>query len=203
MRVKICGITNLEDALAAAEFGADAVCFVLYPNSPRCIKPAQAESIIAQLPPYVTTVGVFANQDMEEIRKIMLQCGFDLAQLQGEESPAFCREFGPRVVKAIRVKDKDSLEAMSHYSVRAFVLDTYREGQFGGTGERFDWDLALLAKRYGRIILAGGLTPENVRDAVAKVGPYGVDVSSGVEQKVGQKDHKKIKQFIETVKSVG
>jgi phosphoribosylanthranilate isomerase len=223
IRVKICGITNLEDALAAAELGADAVGFVLYPNSPRCVKPSQARMMIAQVPPYVTTVGVFANQGAKEILDMVEECGFDLDQLQGDEPPEFCQRLGPRVVKAIRVKDHDSIKRMAAYSlpasaglsaarlpqpdrqagdgqdrhgVRAFVLDTYREGQFGGTGERFDWTLALQARQYGRIILAGGLTPENVEEAVTKVQPYGVDVSSGVEQRMGKKDHIKIEKFI-------
>ncbi|HLB02242.1 MAG TPA: phosphoribosylanthranilate isomerase [Nitrospiria bacterium] len=201
IRVKICGITNLEDALAAAEFGADAVGFVLYPNSPRYIKPAQAKLIIDQLPPYVTPVGVFADQPAEEIWRMMEECGFDLVQLQGDESPEFCQRFGSRVVKAIRVKDHGSLKQMAEYSVRAFVLDTYRENQLGGTGERFDWDLAVQARSFGRIVLAGGLTPENVRDAIRKVQPYGVDVSTGVEKYLGKKDHSKIENFIKQAKS--
>jgi phosphoribosylanthranilate isomerase len=196
LRIKICGITNLEDAMAAAELGADAVGFVLYPNSPRCVKPSQAKVIISQLPPYVTTVGVFANQDAKDILDIVEECGFDLVQLQGDEPPEFCQRLGPRVVKAIRVKDPDSIKRMAAYTVRAFVLDSYRENQLGGTGERFDWDLALQARPYGRIILAGGLTPDNVREAVTKVQPYGVDVSSGVEQRMGKKDHTKIEKFI-------
>jgi phosphoribosylanthranilate isomerase len=196
IRVKICGITNLEDALAAAKFGADAVGFVLYPNSPRYLKPAQAKLIIDQLPPFVTSVGVFAHQPVEEIRRMMEECGFDLVQLQGDESPEFCWRLGSRVVKAIRVKDHGSLKQMAEYSVRAFVLDTYRENQLGGTGERFDWDLAVQARSFGQIILAGGLTPENVQDAIRKVQPYGVDVSTGVEKDIGKKDHVKIENFI-------
>lgn len=188
--------------MAAAELGADAVGFVLYPDSPRCVKPSQAKMMISQMPPYVTTVGVFANQDAKEILNIVEECGFDLVQLQGDESPEFCQRLGPRVVKAIRVKDHDSIKHMSAYSpaaelgVRAFVLDTYRENQLGGTGERFDWTLALQARQYGRIILAGGLTPENVQEAVSRVQPYGVDVSSGVELRMGKKDHAKIEKFI-------
>ena len=200
IRVKICGITNLEDAIAAAELGADAVGFVMYPKSPRCVKPAQVKLIISQLPPYVTPVGVFANQDFQEVWKMMEACGFDLAQLQGNEAPEFCQRLDSRVIKAIRVRDGDSIKQMSKYAVRAFVLDTYLEDQFGGTGERFDWDLAVQARQYGRIILAGGLTPENVREAVAKVEPYGVDVSSGVEKHLGKKDHAKIEKFIKQAK---
>jgi phosphoribosylanthranilate isomerase len=196
IRVKICGLTNLDDAMASAELGADAVGFVMYPKSPRCVKPVRAKRIIAELPPYVTAVGVFANQEFQEVEEIMVECGFDLAQLQGDEPPEFCQRLGSRVVKAIRVKDAGSLKQMSEYSVRAFLLDTYREDQFGGTGERFDWDLAVQARQYGRIILAGGLTPDNVQEAVAKIQPYGVDVSSGVERQPGKKDHTKIEKFI-------
>ena len=127
---------------------------------------------------------------------MMEGCGFDLVQLQGDESPEFCQRFGSRVVKAIRVKDHGSIRQMAEYSVRAFVLDTYRENQPGGTGERFNWDLAIQARSFGRIILAGGLTPENVRDAITKVQPYGVDVSTGVEKHLGKKDHAKIENFI-------
>jgi phosphoribosylanthranilate isomerase len=200
IRVKICGLTNLEDAMAAAELGADAVGFVMYSKSPRCVKPAQVKLMISQLPPYVSTVGVFANQDFREVEETMEVCKFDLVQLQGEESSEFCQRLGSRVVKAIRVKDVENIKRMTEYSVRAFVLDTFREDQFGGTGEIFDWNLAVQARRYGRIILAGGLTPENVHEAVTKVQPYGVDVSSGVEKQLGKKDHAKIEKFIKQAK---
>jgi phosphoribosylanthranilate isomerase len=199
--VKICGITNREDALAAAELGADAVGFVFYPKSPRYVKPEEAGLIISQLPAFVTAVGVFANQGEEEVRRTMEGSGIELAQFQGDETPDFCRGFGPRVLKAIRVKDNESIRQMANYSVRAFVLDTYHKDLFGGTGRPFEWDLALQAKSYGRIVLAGGLTPENVKDAIAKVQPYGVDVSSGVEDQPGKKDHRKIEEFIRHVKN--
>ena len=186
--------------MAAAELGADAVGFVLYSKSPRCVKPAQVKLMISQLPPYVTTVGVFANQDFREVGEMMEACGFDLVQLQGDESPEFCQRFGSRVVKAIRVRDVESIKRMAGYSVRAFVLDTFREDQFGGTGEPFDWNLGIQARQFGRVILAGGLTPENVHKAVEKVQPYGVDVSSGVEKHLGKKDHAKIEKFIKQAK---
>lgn len=203
VRVKICGITNLQDALAAAEGGADAVGFVFYPQSPRCVKPDQARSIIEQLPPYVSAVGVFADQPLEEVTSLMQGCRLDLVQLQGNESPEFCRAFGSRAVKAIRVRDRKSLEPMSRYRVRGFVLDAYVPDQFGGTGHRFDWELALLAKPYGRIILAGGLTPENVAEAIQKVRPFGVDVSSGVEERMGKKSPEKLERFIRQVREAG
>ena len=195
-KVKICGLTNLEDALVAAEAGADTLGFVLYSKSPRCVKSKTVKEIIRQLPPYVTTVGVFANAGADEILDVMEECGLDLAQLQGDEPPSVCERLGPKAIKAIRVKNRDSLASMEDYSVRAFVLDTYTKENFGGTGKRFDWDLALEAKQYGRVILAGGLTPENVREAMQKVRPYGVDVSSGVERRIGRKDAEKVRQFI-------
>ena len=195
-KVKICGLTNLEDALNAAEAGADTLGFVLYSKSPRCVKSKTVKEIIRQLPPYVTTVGVFANASVDEILRVMDECGLDLAQLQGDEPPYVCGRLAPKAIKAIRVKNRDSLTSMKDYSVRAFVLDTYTPENFGGTGKRFDWDLALEAKQYGRIILAGGLTPENVREAIQKVRPYGVDVSSGVELRIGKKDPDKVRQFI-------
>jgi phosphoribosylanthranilate isomerase len=200
MRVKICGITNVHDALAAADCGADAVGFVLYPTSPRYIDVKTVKNIIAQLPPFVTTVGVFADTEERQIRSTVEACGLDVIQLQGDEPADLCRRLGGRVIKAIRIRDKFSLNRMIPYKVRAFVLDTYREGQLGGTGETFDWSLAVEAKKFGKIILAGGLTPENIRQAIEQVRPYGVDVSSGVEERLGKKDHLKLKRFIETAK---
>jgi phosphoribosylanthranilate isomerase len=204
-RVKICGITNLEDALAAVEYGADAVGFVLYRQSPRYTEPSRVREIIRQLPPYVTTVGLFVDAQESEIRSTVEECGIDLIQFQGNEPPDLCHQFSQRAIKAIHVRDRESLVSLSRYRVRALLLDTYQEGEYGGTGKRFDWDLAVAAKvAAGRIILAGGLTPENVREAVCKVHPYGVDVSSGVEGRVkGKKDHEKIRRFIEAAKGLG
>ena len=200
MRVKICGITNLDDAMRAAELGADAIGFVFYSDSPRAVDPRVVKGIVRRLPPFVTSVGVFASASHHEIIEIVDVCGLDVIQIQGDESPEFCDKLGSRVIKAIRVRDSSSLEKMKLYSVRAFVLDTYREEALGGTGKTFDWSLALDAKRYGSIILAGGLTPENIQDAVDTVRPVGVDVSSGVEKKVGIKDPEKVKKFIRTAK---
>ncbi|HUK55607.1 MAG TPA: phosphoribosylanthranilate isomerase [Nitrospiria bacterium] len=200
MRVKICGIMNVHDALAAAEFGADAVGFVLYRSSPRYTDLKTIKNIIAQLPPFVTTVGVFANAEEREILSTVNECGLDVIQLQGDEPADLCRRLGSRVIKAIRIRDKFSLNRMIPYKVRAFVLDTFRDGQLGGTGETFDWNLAMDAKKFGKIILAGGLTPDNIQQAVEQVRPYGVDVSSGVEERVGKKDLTKLKRFIELAK---
>ena len=201
-KVKICGLTNLEDAQIAAESGADALGFVLYSKSPRCVKSSAVKEIVRQLPPYVTTVGVFANANADEILDVMDECALDLAQLQGDEPPSVCERLGSKAIKAIRVKDLSSLDAMKAYAVRAFVLDTYTRDNFGGTGKQFDWDLAVEAKQYGRLILAGGLTPENVREAIQKVRPYGVDVSSGVESRIGKKDPQKVRRFTRVAKEI-
>ena len=197
IRVKICGLTNLKDAMTAVEAGADALGFVLYQQSPRAIGPEEVKTIIRRLPPYVTTVGVFADPKEDELRDAFDNWGLSLAQLQGDETPELCDQFPGRVVKAIRVRDKKSLEAMCYFRVRAFVLDTYQPDQLGGTGHTFDWALAKYAKQFGPVILAGGLTPKNVADAIRTVRPIAVDVSSGVEAKLRKKDPKKVKQFIE------
>ena len=201
VRVKICGLTTLEDAMAAVDAGADAVGFVMYKESPRCISVEQAQGIIKQLPPFVTTVGLFVNQPTHWVRVMTERCGVDMFQFQGDETPQYCEAFPQRAIKTIRVQERASLNRMAEYRVRAFVLDAYREGEYGGTGQRFDWDLAVPAKEFGRIILAGGLTPDNVAEAIRRVQPFAVDVSSGVERSVkGTKDHGKIRAFIQAAK---
>jgi len=199
-KVKICGITNLDDALAAVEFGADAIGFVFVPNTPRYIEPAKAAEIIMRLPPFVTTVGLFVDDSPEHIKQIADQCKLNVLQLHGQESPDFCLQFNRKVIKAFRVKDKESLTVLPKYTVSAYLLDTYVRGAMGGTGVTFDWRLALDAKKYGTVILAGGLNPQNVAKAIQQVRPYGVDVSSAVEAKPGKKDHSKLKDFIEAAK---
>jgi len=188
---------NLKDAMTAVEAGADALGFVCYAQSPRAITPQTVKAIIAKLPPFVATVGVFANPTDAELREAFDDWGLGIAQLQGDEPPEQCDRFPGRVIKAIRVKDKKSIEVMSYYTVRAFVLDTFRHDQLGGTGETFDWSWARHAKRFGPVILAGGLTPQNVARAIRTVRPIGVDVSSGIEKTLGKKDPKKVKKFID------
>lgn len=201
VRVKICGITNLEDAEAAIDFGADALGFVFFKGSPRCVTLLQAEAIICKLPPFVTTVGVFVDETPEMIRSSIINAGIDVIQLHGEEKPESC-QFSRRSIKAIRIKSIDSLEPLKAFNsvVSTFLLDAYATEALGGTGLKFNWDIAVEAKQFGRIILAGGLTPENVADAVRHVRPYGVDVSSGVEREKGKKDHEKMRLFIERAK---
>jgi len=200
IKIKICGITNLEDALAAAAAGADALGFNFYKKSPRCIEPQKAAEIIEQLPPFIVPVGIFVNEREDRIREILAATGIQAVQFHGDESPEFCQRFGGRVIKAFQVKDKESLKNMAHYRVGAFLLDSYKDGVRGGTGVAFDWHLAVVAKTFGKIILAGGLTPENVAEAVKLVQPYGVDVAGGVEKEKGVKDHAMLKKFITEVR---
>ena len=200
IKIKICGITNLDDALYAAEYGADALGFNFYKKSPRYIEPQKAAEIIGQLPLFVMPVAVFVNEREDRIREIQRMTCIQSVQFHGDESPEFCQRFEGRVIKAFQVKDKESLKAMAHYRVGAFLLDSYREGMRGGTGVAFDWHLAVVAKTFGKIILAGGLTPENVTEAVKLVQPYGVDVAGGVEKEKGMKDQVKVKKFITEVR---
>ena len=200
IRIKICGITNLDDAVAAAELGADALGFNFYPESPRFIEPEKAAEIIYQLPPFILTVGIFVNEPEEKVREIHERTGIQVFQFHGDESPEFCERFERRVIKVLRVKDRESLHSIMHYKVSAFLLDSHQDGLRGGTGVPFDWDLAKDAARSRRVILAGGLTPENVGEAIRRVKPYGVDVAGGVEKEKGIKDHGKIKKFISEVR---
>ena len=202
LRVKICGITNVEDALLAVEAGADALGFV-FASSPRSIEPEAARGLVRALPPFVSKVGVFVNQPLGYVLHVLGYCGLDTVQLHGDEEDEYCQEFREyyKVIKAIRVKDRRDLEGIGNYDVDAYLLDAYTSSARGGTGRTFDWGLAREAKRYGRIVLAGGLTPDNVKEAVELVGPYAVDVSSGVEAYKGKKDPQKLREFIQRAKS--
>ncbi len=194
VKVKVCGMTSLEDALMAVGFGADAVGFVFYRKSPRFVTEKLVKSIV--LPPFVNKVGVFVNETAERINRIADACRLDTIQLHGDESPAFCRKLRRRVVKAIRLRDAQSLELLPRYEVDGFLLDAYAENIPGGTGLTCDWRLAQRARKFGPVILAGGLHPGNVEDAVNQVQPYGVDVCSGVEKSPGKKDRAKVRDFI-------
>jgi phosphoribosylanthranilate isomerase len=204
VRVKICGITNIQDARAATDSGADALGFIFFSGSPRHISPESAVKIVRELPPFLAKVGVFVDAAVEAVVKIARATGMDTIQLHGNESAAISEEIaasGFKVIKAFRVKDAASLDPIAQYRVSAHLLDSYVPGQSGGTGSKFNWDLAIKAKDFGApIILAGGLDPENVSDAVSKVAPYAVDVSSGVEREPGRKDHDKVRQFIARAK---
>ena len=196
VKVKICGITNLEDALAAVQAGADALGFVFCSASPRNITPVQAADIIRQLPPFVQIVGLFVNESLATANEIADQCRLDIVQLHGEESPAFCAGVKRRAIKAFRVKDASSLENMKSYQTAAYLLDAWSPVAHGGTGHSFNWDLAASVAAHLPIILAGGLTPDNVAAAVQQVRPYAVDVSSGVEMAPGKKDATLVREFI-------
>jgi phosphoribosylanthranilate isomerase len=196
VKVKICGITNLEDALIAVEAGADALGFVFFRGSPRYIGPEQAAAIICQLPPFVQMVGLFVNEELATVNSVADQCGLDLVQLHGEETPDYCTAVKRRIIKAFRVKDYSSLDDMANYSVAACLLDAWSPAAHGGTGTTFNWEIAARAAASHRIVLAGGLTPENVAGAVAAVKPYAVDVSSGVESSPGKKDAVLIRAFV-------
>lgn len=198
LRIKICGITNANDALSAADAGADALGFICYRKSPRYVRPSQAVSIIRELPPFVSKVGVFVNATEEEVRSAILECGFDVIQFHGEETPEFCLSFRPlKIIKAFRMGDAASLKALGNFSTDAWLLDSFVPGQRGGTGAAFNWDLAIQAKGMGRpVILAGGLQVDNVAQAVRQVRPYGLDVSSGVESAPGKKDRVRMTDFV-------
>jgi phosphoribosylanthranilate isomerase len=199
--VKICGITNLADATQAGEAGADALGFIFYDQSPRSITVAAAAAIARSLPPFIVKVGVFVDAEEELVYNAIAECQLNLLQFHGAESPAYCRQFGLMSMKAFRIRDAESLAQMPSYQTDSWLLDAYSADKPGGTGERFNWDLAIKAQKLGRpIFLAGGLTPENVGDAVRRVRPYGVDVSSGVEAVPGRKDHTKVKAFIHAAK---
>ncbi len=200
VRVKICGTTSLKDALLAVESGADAVGFIFYKESPRNISQKDVKEIVVQLPPFVESIGVFVNETSDKVNRIAEQCRLTAVQLHGDESPAFCRRIKRRVVKAVRVKDAESLKGMSDFDVSGFLLDAYNEESRGGTGRVFDWNLALRAKKQGPVIIAGGLNPYNVYTAIHRVKPYGVDVCSGVEKSPGVKDPEKISEFIKAVR---
>ncbi len=205
-KVKICGITSAEDAAVAVEAGADALGFVFYRKSPRYIEPLVAKQIIMGLPPLVTAVGVFVDEEQQVVRSLMDDCGLALAQLHGHESAVYCQELGRPVLKALRVKDRSSLLALAEFQgragVRGFVLDAFSDQAYGGTGQVIDWELAAEVARAAHILLAGGLTPDNVATAIQSVQPYGVDVSSGVEREPGKKDHEKVRAFIRAVRVV-
>lgn len=200
-RVKICGITRTQDALLAAKLGADAIGLVFYPQSPRCISVQQAQEILAEIPAFVTTVGLFVNPDSQALRQILDHVSLDLLQFQGQESADFCRQFNKPYVKAIHMQTGVDLNKLivPYQKARAILLDTYHPQQAGGTSIRFDWQL--IPKNLDKpIILAGGLNPANVSEAIRTVRPYGLDVSSGVEINPGIKDPEKIRNFIEEVR---
>ncbi len=200
-RVKICGNTQFKDAKLAVELGADALGFIFYRKSPRYVSVQKAREIIAQLPPFIETVGVFVNETAERINRTVERCGLDAVQLHGDESPVFCRKIQCKVIKAFRLKDAASLAQVSNYIVRGILVDAFSPDAYGGTGKTCDWNLVKRAKKFGPVILAGGLTPDNVEEGIRVVKPWAVDVCSGVEKSPGKKDSKKLRLFIQRAKN--
>ncbi len=200
VKVKICGITNYEDAIAAVDMGADLLGFNFYLQSPRYIKPDAAERIIARLPAFVDIVGVFVNSPFDEIRDIIDQCQLNWIQLHGDETPEFCRQFrdiNVKVIKAIRVKSAADIRNAEDFYVDAMLFDAFSPERYGGTGITFDWDL--VRRLDERAFLAGGVTPDNAEAAI-RLGVYGIDVCSGIESQPGKKDHKKMKKLFDNIR---
>ena len=201
-QVKICGVTNVADALAAAEAGADMIGLMFYEQSPRHVTVPTAAEIHRALPPFVLRVGVFVNPEEALVTRALGDCGLSLLQFHGDEPSEFCTQFGLMSLKALRVRDAESLDQLADYQTDAFLLDAHAKSGLGGTGEKFNWDLAVAAQKFGKpIFLAGGLTPENVAEAVRQVRPFAVDVSSGVESAPGKKDAAKVRAFIQAVRA--
>ena len=203
VKVKFCGIKRMEDAWDAARLGVHALGFVFVKSSPRYIAPDDAQKIISQLPPFIVRVGVFSNQNENEISEVLNTCQLDALQFHGEESPQFCKLFAgkKRLIKAFRIKDENFLAHIPQYEfVDAILLDSYHPDLKGGTGLSFDWKLAKKAREFGiPVILSGGLNPDNIKEAIAEVNPYAVDVSSGIEQAPGVKDHELMAKFMACV----
>jgi phosphoribosylanthranilate isomerase len=197
--IKICGITELEDAKNIAEMGVSALGFIFYPKSRRYIEPEKANEIILNLPPFIVTVGVFVNEKTDKVEDTLKICPVDILQFHGDESPDYCKKFNKRVIKAFRVNEDFSSVILSNYLVSAFLLDSFEQNEYGGTGKIFDWDVAVKAKKYGKIILSGGLNTENIKYAIEKVNPYGIDISSGVEISPGKKDIKKVEEILKLI----
>lgn len=204
VKVKICGITNVPDAEMVAAAGADAVGFMFWDRSPRFIVLDAGAAMDRALPPHVLRVGVFVDAAPDLVVAAIARCRLDLLQFHGDEPPEYCRQFGLMCLKAFRVRDASALARLPAYQTEAWLLDAWSPALPGGTGETFNWDLAVEAGKLGRpIFLAGGLTPANVGDAICKVRPFGVDVSSGVESAPGKKDADKVRAFITNARAAG
>ncbi|MBP1710224.1 MAG: n-(5-phosphoribosyl)anthranilate isomerase [Deltaproteobacteria bacterium] len=202
MQVKICGITNIEDALCATENGAAAVGFIFYPPSPRYIDPQRAGEIIDRLPQHLVKVGVFVNSKEQEVHRIYDDCRLDMIQFHGDESPEFCRQFtGDRVIKALELKNEEDLKKGDLYDVAAILVDSRHAGLYGGTGKTSNW---MLARHISQpLILSGGLKEENIHDALRVVNPAALDINSGVESSPGKKDHAKIARIMQIINMAG
>lgn len=203
VRIKICGITRIEDALAAAKAGADAIGLVFHAASPRAVSVEQAAAIVRALPPFVTSVGLFVDASKERVEQVLSQVPLDLLQFHGDEPDVFCQGFARPYLKALRVQAGDDLNALAARwpGASGILLDSYKPGVPGGTGETFDWSM-IPAQRDWNLVLAGGLNPDNVRQAMDRAAPWAVDISGGVESSKGIKDVSKINAFIREVRRV-
>ncbi len=200
VKVKICGITNYDDAAAALDMGADLLGFNFYPESPRFIPPEKAIEIINKLPAFIDLAGIFVNASIDQIHETKNLCQLDWVQLHGDENPQFCRELlshNVKVMKALRVKDSSDIKKADEYFTDAILLDAFNPEKYGGTGLTFDWNI--IGHIGKRVFLAGGINPDNAADAV-KLGVYGIDVCSGIESEPGKKDHKKMKKLFDNIK---
>ena len=202
IQVKICGITSTEDALAAAQCGAAALGFIFYPPSPRYVKPFDAKKIISALPYTLVKVGVFVNDEPENIKKIVDSCALDMIQLHGDESPEYCRQFPvSMMIKAVELKNNDDIDRALTYPIAALLVDNRHAGLYGGTGKLSNWELASRLKNKKSLILSGGLNTENVAEALKTVTPDALDINSGVEVSPGKKDHKKLARIFATIRA--
>jgi phosphoribosylanthranilate isomerase len=202
VKVKICGLTNYDDAVAAMDMGADLLGFNFYPKSPRYVAPEKAESIINKLPGFIDTAGVFVNASVEHIHETNAVCHLDWVQLHGDEDPEFCRSLlthNVKTMKAIRVKDQKDIESAENFFTDAVLLDAFDPDKYGGTGLTFDWNI--IGHISKRVFLAGGINPDNAEAAV-KLGVYGIDVCSGIEAEPGKKDHKKMQKLFDNIRYV-
>ena len=205
-KVKICGITNIDDAVKAVQLGADLLGFNFYPKSPRYIEPQEAEKIIRKLPAFVDIVGLFVNADADTIRKTASDLMLDWVQLHGDESPGFCmslNNMSAQIIKAVRIKDGRDIEYAKNFAVDALLLDAFHPVLHGGTGQRFDWNSLpeLTGHTFGRTFLAGGINPKNVIEAVG-LGFYGIDICSGIEDSPRKKNHEKMEELFKKLRSV-
>jgi phosphoribosylanthranilate isomerase len=200
--VKICGITNLEDANMAVDLGADALGFIFVPSSPRFVSPEKAAAMSAHLPASLIKAGVFVNASREEILSTVKDTGINRLQMHGDESPDDVKGFTLPVWKAFRVSDRFDPDVLSGYSAEAYLLDAFSAESYGGTGRTFDWDIARRLNTKRKIILSGGLNPENIAHAVEYVRPYGIDINSGVERQPGKKDAELLRRLFANIKSL-
>ncbi|MGA0242384.1 MAG: phosphoribosylanthranilate isomerase [Candidatus Marinamargulisbacteria bacterium] len=205
MKIKLCGMTNRDDALNAIALGVDAIGFIFYPHSPRFIPPEKVETFMLDIPPFIHTIGVFVNESVDAINDISARCKLSGIQLHGHEAPEFCTAFSLPTIKSIAIKDEDDIKKIPQYKgcVSGVLLDTKVENVYGGTGKTFDWGLALAAKEYDvPLILSGGITPQNSEKAIKMVSPYGVDICSGVEKEPGKKDYHKMQMLIDGIHAI-